>query len=89
MKNVDYAPVLSKLDDDSYIYVDIEAENIKLERGKTLTTITWETETDYPYAWISLDKIYDMQKLEDGYSVTIGNDQYDLSDKDFEIYIAE
>ena len=77
MCKIDYNPALSTVSETTQIAV--ENENITVEKGKTLTTITWHTEQAYPYVWMTLDNTYDMQKVEGGYQVTVENVRYEAA----------
>lgn len=88
MKNLDYSPSISKMQKDEYALVDIEHEDIVIEKGNTLTKITWNTDQVYPYLWACLDDTYDMQKVEGGYQTTIETERYESSENSLKIYRA-
>lgn len=89
MKNIDYNPSLSSLEDDMYKGVNYEKDDIFVEKGNTLTEITWHTDKAYQYAWIMIDEsCYDMQKVDGGYKVTIETKRYEAAKDLPQIYVS-
>ena len=87
MKQVDYNPPLSSLEEDMYKSVSYEKDDISIEKGNTLTKITWYTDQTYQYVWITMDGYYyDMQKADGGYTVTIETKRYESSKDCLKIY---
>lgn len=87
MKQVDYNPPLTSLEEDMYKAVSYEKDDISIEEGKALTKIIWNTDQAYQYVWIIIDgNYYDMQKVDGGYKVTIETKRYESSKDYFEIY---
>ena len=87
MKQVDYNPPLSSLEEDMYKSVSYEKDDISIEKGNTLTKITWHTDQTYQYVWITMDGYYyDMQKADGGYTVTIETKRYESSKDCLKIY---
>lgn len=88
MRVIDYNPALPTVAKDMYSSIDISNEDIIVDEGVTLTKITWNTDQVYPYVWMALDNIYDMQRVEGGYQVTIETKRYELSKDSIEIFIS-
>lgn len=77
MSAIDYNPALSNLEETLYSSIDISNEEISVEHGKTLTTITWHTDHTYRYVWMELDNVYDMQPIEGGYQLTVERSRFE------------
>lgn len=88
MKKISYNPQLSALKENEYTVIDNAIQNLSVDKGDTLTTITWNTDHVYPYVWIKLDNTYDMFKVDGGYQVTVENSRYDSSKNLLKIYGA-
>ena len=88
MKAIDYNPSLTALAEDMYTCVDIEAEEITVEKGDTLAKITWYTDNTYPYVWLSLDNTYDMLKVDGGYQVTVETKRYESFSDSLKLYCS-
>ena len=85
MKDLVYHPPLPAKDE--CILADAAVEDITVQKGDTLTTITWHTDQVYRYVWMSLDSAYDMQKVEGGYQVTVETKRYESAGDSHEIYV--
>ena len=69
MLNIDYNPNFSS---SNCLQLDVNNENLVIkQQDDTLTTLEFITSVPYRYAWIELDSVYDMQKSERGYEVTV------------------
>ncbi|MBO5891706.1 MAG: hypothetical protein J6Q30_03220 [Oscillospiraceae bacterium] len=88
MKGLNYNPPLSALEETMYTCQDIAIEDLVVEKGETLTKITWQTEQTYPYVWMTLDNTYDMRKVEGGYQITIETQRYEAAADLLKIYSA-
>lgn len=87
MTHIDYNPPLSSLEQDMYKAVNYGKDDISVEKGKTLTEITWYTNETYQYIWIMIDgNHYDMQKVDGGYKATIETKRYEPSKGSLTIY---
>ena len=51
--------------------------DFSVEKGETLTKITWNTSASVKSVWLVLDEEYDMKQCESGYSVTLPGEVYD------------
>jgi len=87
MKNIDFTPSFSSISEDEYQKIPLNIEDLVIEKGEKLSKITWETNENPSYVWITLDKIYDMQKCEEGYTITLENKNLDFVNKNLEIYV--
>lgn len=54
----------------------IHPESITVEKGEVLTKICWNENKVSGYAWLRLDRDYDMKKTETGYEVTVRSENY-------------
>lgn len=88
MQALDFNPAITSLSADAYIPVDYTAADIEIETGNTLTTVTWHTEQTFPYVWMSLEKVYDMQKVDGGYQATIETAQFEKCSDSIRILAA-
>lgn len=88
MKALNYNPPLSALEETMYTCQNVAAEDLTIEKGETLTKITWHTEQTYPYVWMTLDNTYDMKKVKDGYQITIETQRYEAAADALKIYGA-
>ena len=88
MKELDYNPPLSMMPENTYKLLTVENDDIVIEKGNTLTKITWNTDQVYPYLWLCLDTTYDMRQVEGGYQVTIETERYEQCENPFKIYGA-
>ena len=75
MIKIDYHPALSTMPQNTITSVNISDQNIAIDKGNTLTTITWYTNEKHQYVWMSLDGVYDMRPIDGGYQVTISSDK--------------
>lgn len=87
MKEIDYNPNILNMDKNEYENLQFDLDKISIDRGELLTKIKYKTENTYHYVWIKLEDFYDMQKVEDGYEVTVENSKFDKSNEDFELFI--
>ena len=88
MESLNFNPSLSSLKNDTYTSIDTELEDIIVEKGESLTKITWRTNQSAPYVWASLDNDCDMLKIADGYQVTIETERYESFKDSLKIYYA-
>lgn len=86
MKTLDYNPSLEKIKKDKRENIDITNQEIIIDEGNSLTTITWSTEKVHPYVWLGLDVIYDMLKIDGGYQATVETKRYKESKESMKIY---
>lgn len=87
MNNIDFTPSFSSIREDEYKKISLNIDDLVIEKGEKLSKITWETNENPLYVWITLDKIYDMQKCEEGYTITLENKNLDFINKNLEIYV--
>lgn len=85
MKKIQYNPVLSSIDKSEYSVEQATDKNISIEKGETLTKITWKTDSDYKYVWLKSDDEYDMRKCSGGYELTVETSDYNRFCDSFEI----
>ena len=53
-------------------------ERVTVEKGKSLTEISWDTDEELEYVWLSIDEeYYDMKKTDNGYTLTAKNDNFE------------
>lgn len=71
MKEASYNPSLSSLSAKEYSVIRPSNQDLSVEKGDTLTTITWKTKATYSFVWLKEKQIYDMKKTEAGYQVTV------------------
>ena len=71
MQNIDCNPKLSTLSEDEYKPVNIDNEELSIQEGETLSTITWYTDQKHTYVWLVSEETYDMQLVDGGYKVTV------------------
>ena len=80
MSAFDLNPVLSEVekDEEKITIVQLELENpvLSVEQGETLTKIYWRTDETLRYAWLCLDREYDMTLTEQGWMVTVPTETY-------------
>ncbi len=81
-----YNPALSTVGKENCICIDVQNANVSVSKEDTLTTITWNTDQTYSSVWMELDTTYDMQKVENGYEVTVQTASYEASKGNMEIY---
>lgn len=86
MCNIDYNPALSSVSEDVRVAVDVAKEEIAVETGTTLTTITWKTQREYQYVWMDMNNTYDMERVEGGYRVTLETARYEAHKDSIGIY---
>ena len=79
LKNLSYNPELKSLAGTFEAPKSLEYDAVSIEKNKDAryTTITWKTNDDPQYVWLVLEKEYDMQKTEDGYSVIVPTAEID------------
>ena len=65
---------------------DIFSDNMIVEKGKTLTKITWCTDKEFDSVWAYFDDEYDMRKCDAGYEVTIHTADYEKYKDSLTIY---
>lgn len=87
MNNIDFTPSFSSIREDEYKKISLNIDDLVIKKGEKLSKITWETNENPLYVWITLDKIYDMQKCEEGYTITLENKNLDFINKNLEIYV--
>lgn len=64
----------------------LDDEQVTAEKGNSLTKISWDTDEEIEYAWISLDEsYYDMQKTDNGYTLTVKNSDFEENEDKIEI----
>lgn len=86
MKNIDYNPTLLQQGEDRYQEIGIAGKDVTVERGDKMTTVTFNTDQEYSYVWIELDQTYDMQRVEDGYRITVETVRYEKAKDSIKIY---
>ena len=60
--------------------VELNAEDLVVEKGKKLTRITWRVDSDVVYGWLKTgeEKVYDLMKNEAGnVTATILTEEYE------------
>ncbi|MBQ5961135.1 MAG: hypothetical protein IJL53_10830 [Firmicutes bacterium] len=80
-------PVLSTFEEVMNTVPVDYSNSISIEEGESLTKIIWHTDQTYPYVWLELDSIYDMQKNDEGYETTIETTQYEESNSSIIIHV--
>lgn len=88
MCRIDYNPALPLLTEDQYTSVLVSKDDLSVTEGAALTTIQWHTNQAYNYVWMALDCIYDMQKIEGGYQVTIETSAYTDAGEQLQIFAS-
>ena len=82
MKSIKFNPKLDTLKDVFSTTRSLPYDAINIEKDKKYTVITWNTDEQADNVWLTLEKEYDMQKTENGYSVivpTVEKDRDDVS----------
>ncbi len=87
MKNLRVNPCLEKLSSEQKSKL-IKQTDWNVERNKELTKITIPIE-DNSYAWLKMNKTYDMKKAKNGYEVTVLTSEYDLYKEEISIVVLE
>ena len=64
---------------------EVDADTLAVEKGETLTKISWSCSEVYEYVWLSLDTEYDMKKTETGYEVTVLSSVYEQYQENMKI----
>lgn len=54
-----------------------DSADLVIERGNTLTKLRWICDEPFDYAWLTLDREYDMKKADGAYEVTVLTDTYE------------
>lgn len=88
MKSIHYNPSLSKMEKSRYSLAEVADRDITVEKGNSLTSITWRTDKVFPYVWATLDTTYDMQKVEGGYQTVLETKRYEAAGGLMEIYVS-
>ena len=60
----------------------IDKDHIKVEKGKTLTKITWITDNEYDSVWAYAGEEFDMRKCDKGYEFTLHTSDYEKNKDD-------
>ncbi|WP_300408495.1 hypothetical protein [Lagierella sp.] len=87
MKAIDFNPSLDNLSEEDYDELDLEDEDIKVDKGKTLTKINLNTDETYSYIWLSKGGIFDMYKVEGGYETTMETKKFESIKDSIKIYV--
>lgn len=66
----------------------IREPELTVERGETVTTVTWHTEDGYTAAWLELEGVYDMVKVDGGWQASVATERYERAADAIRIYIA-
>lgn len=83
MKAMDLSPTLESVlpeKEDLIQDVELNAEDLVVEKGKKLTRITWRVDSDVVYGWLKTgeEKVYDLMKNEAGnVTATILTEEYE------------
>ncbi len=67
----------------------LDMETVSVERGDTLTKLIWTAPPSAAYAWMRLDRVYDMKKTENGYEVTVPTRSYDQCQSGMEMIVSQ
>ncbi|MGT2964378.1 alginate O-acetyltransferase AlgX-related protein [Streptococcus acidominimus] len=74
MKQLAMNPPLSSISytDASTTRLPLPTNDIRIEKGKALAKIDWQTNPTYQHVWFMLDEqVYDMERVDNGYTVTL------------------
>lgn len=63
----------------------LNVEDLTVQSGQALTTITWSTDRSFKYVWLNASQEYDFRKCETGYEVTLQTSDYEQLKNAFEI----
>ena len=63
----------------------VSSDSIKVEKGKTLTKLTWTTDKECDNIWMYMNDEFDMRQCEDGYEVTVDTSFYENNKDDLVI----
>ncbi len=91
MLQLDMNPVLSSVTGEGRPRQDakLDRNQISVESGAQLTKISWNTDADCEYAWLLLEREYDMRKTDAGYEVTVLTDDWNLHREKLQIAAAD
>lgn len=80
-------PVLEEIMAESAVLKEdeVDTDALAVEKGETLTKISWSCSEVYEYVWLSLDTEYDMKKTETGYEVTVLSSVYEQYQENMKI----
>lgn len=67
----------------------LDRSDLVIDRCEVLTTVLWKGGNSPTYAWISLDHVYNMQKKDDGFEITIPTNIWDAYSDAYCIYATE
>lgn len=88
MKNIDFNPSLENVKKSDGIdseTLQLESNEITVNKGKAITKISWNCEEKADYAWLVLDSEYDMFETEQGYETSISTDAFEEYEGKIEI----
>lgn len=79
MENFELQPTLASVKSTSKENLNLQLSNeqFTVEKGKMLTEIIWNTQENVEYAWLILDGECNMEKVENGYAVTVKTETYE------------
>ena len=95
MKNIKFNPKLDTLKDVYTSSRSLPYDAVSFEKNQRYTVINWTTDEQADNVWLTLDKEYDMQKTDTGYSVIVPTTEKEKEDvktkitvyKDNQLYV--
>ena len=76
MKNFKLQPTVKSVEANTneILNSSLVDEQVTVNKGNSLTKISWNEEEEFEYVWLSLDEeYYDMKKTDNGYTLTVKN----------------
>lgn len=88
MSEIDYNPTLqSVMAEQSFANKSIDEIQIQITEGENLVRVTFNTKLNLDYAWLTLDKEYDLIKTAGGYSATVPKSAYTQYAETMKVYM--
>lgn len=71
LKSISFNDELSAHKDKAVSPQGFSESDVTFQTDQMYTTVTWKTKKTYAAVWLTLDKQYDMQKTENGYTAIV------------------
>lgn len=88
MKNIEFNPSLENVKKSDGIdseTLQLDSNEITVNKGKAITKLSWNCEEKADYAWVVLDSEYDMVETEQGYETSISTETFEEYEGKIEI----
>ncbi len=86
MEITEFPPALSQT---AHTALDMTSETLTVKQGKSLTTLTWQTDKTPSYVWLQADTVYDLSRVNGGYQVTLETKRYEAVKDTLQLYMSQ